>query len=71
MARRDTEASARTAGRARRALLDALAADLGKPALEAWITEIGFTIADINHTLAHLGSWTKPDRVATPIASAR
>ena len=49
-------------------LLDALAADLGKPRFEAWTTEIGFTISEINHTLAHLGSWMKPDKVATPIA---
>ncbi len=49
------------------ALLGALAADLGKPALEAWITEIGFCQTDIAHTLAHLEQWTKPDRVATPV----
>src|SRR3954449_206049 len=49
------------------ALLGALAADLGKPALEAWITEIGFCQTDIAHTLAHLERWTKPDRVATPV----
>ena len=34
--------------------LDALAADFGKPRAEAWLTEIGFTINDVNHTLAHL-----------------
>lgn len=49
-------------------LLDALAADFGKPRFEAWTTEIGFTISDINHTLAHLSSWMAPDRVATPLA---
>jgi len=49
-------------------LLDALAADLGKPRFEAWTTEIGFTISEINHTLAHLGSWMRPDKVSTPIA---
>jgi aldehyde dehydrogenase (NAD+) len=49
-------------------LLDALAADFGKPRAEAWVTEIGFTIGDINHTLAHLPLWMKPDRVGTPLA---
>jgi aldehyde dehydrogenase (NAD+) len=49
-------------------LLDALAADFGKPRAEAWLTEIGFTIGDINHTLAHLPLWMKPDRVSTPVA---
>src|SRR4051812_15661243 len=49
-------------------LLDALAADLGKPRFEAWTTEVGFTIAEINYTLAHLATWMKPDKVATPIA---
>jgi aldehyde dehydrogenase (NAD+) len=48
--------------------LDALAADFGKPRAEAWLTEIGFTISDVNHTLAHLPLWMKPDKVATPVA---
>jgi aldehyde dehydrogenase (NAD+) len=49
-------------------LLDALAADFGKPRAEAWTTEIGFTVSDINHTLAHLAGWMKPRRVGTPVA---
>ncbi|MDO8362506.1 MAG: aldehyde dehydrogenase family protein, partial [Actinomycetota bacterium] len=49
-------------------LLDALAADFGKPRFEAWTTELGFTVSDINHTLAHLSSWMAPARVATPVA---
>jgi aldehyde dehydrogenase (NAD+) len=49
-------------------LLDALAADFGKPRAEAWATEIGFTISDIGHTLAHLPAWMKPQRVVTPVA---
>lgn len=48
-------------------LLAALAADLGKPALEAWITEMGFCVTDIEHTLAHLDAWARPSRVATPV----
>jgi aldehyde dehydrogenase (NAD+) len=49
-------------------LLDALAADFGKPRAEAWLTEIGFTIGDINHTLANLPRWMHPERVPTPVA---
>ena len=49
-------------------LLDALAADFGKPRFEAWTTELGFTVSEINHVLAHLSTWMQPDKVATPIA---
>ena len=49
-------------------LLDALAADFGKPRFEAWTTEIGFTVSDINHTLAHLSNWMQPEKVGTPLA---
>ena len=49
-------------------LLDALAADFGKPRFEAWFTEIGFTVGDINHTLAHLPGWMQPEKVATPVS---
>lgn len=49
-------------------LLEALAGDLGKPRPEAWVTEIGFTLSDIDHTLANLSSWSQPERVPTPLA---
>jgi aldehyde dehydrogenase (NAD+) len=49
-------------------LLDALADDFGKPRAEAWLTEIGFTLSDIEHTLANLPSWAQPERVPTPLA---
>ena len=49
-------------------LLDALAADFGKPAIEAWVTEIGFVLTDIDHTLAHLDRWVQPERVPTPMS---
>jgi aldehyde dehydrogenase (NAD+) len=48
-------------------LLEALAADLGKPRFEAWATEIGFCLNDIDHTLAHLPGWMAKERVATPL----
>jgi aldehyde dehydrogenase (NAD+) len=49
------------------ALTDALTADLGKPPIEGWVTEIGFVIADIEHTLDNIGLWTRPRRVPTPL----
>jgi aldehyde dehydrogenase (NAD+) len=44
---------------------DALARDLSKPATEAYATDIGFTVAEIDHTLKHLRRWMKPRRVST------
>lgn len=49
-------------------LLAALAADFGKPRPEAWLTEVGFVLGDIDHTLAHLALWAKPEKVPTPLA---
>jgi aldehyde dehydrogenase (NAD+) len=49
------------------ALLGALAADLGKPATEAYAADVGFLYGDLDLTLKHLGKWTKPQRVPTPI----
>jgi aldehyde dehydrogenase (NAD+) len=48
--------------------LDALAADFGKPRAEAWATEIGFSVGDINHTIANLPLWSRAEKVPTPIA---
>ncbi len=48
-------------------LCDALAADLGKSRTEAMITEIGFTVNEIDHLLKHLRSWLRPERVSVPI----
>ncbi len=50
-------------------LLAALAKDLGKPAFESKFTETVFTEVDIDHTLANLDLWMRPDRVATPLAA--
>ena len=48
-------------------LIDALVADVGKPRIEAYTTEIAFTINEIDHTLKHLDSWTKPGKVKVPL----
>jgi aldehyde dehydrogenase (NAD+) len=49
-------------------LLDALAADLGKPRIEAWATDVGIVINEVEHALRHLAGWMKPERVWTPLA---
>ena len=47
--------------------LAALKADLNKSEHEAWSTEIGFVISDIEHTVKHLKSWSKARPVTTPL----
>ncbi|MCC5879880.1 MAG: aldehyde dehydrogenase family protein [Idiomarina sp.] len=48
-------------------LSEALKADLGKGHAEAWSTEIGFTLKDVELTKKHLKSWLKPRSVSTPV----
>ena len=43
--------------------------DLGKSAIEAYSTEIGFTLNEIDHALNHVRSWTQPQKVAPADAS--
>ncbi len=50
-------------------ILKALEQDLGKPAFEAYASEIGFVYEDLSHTLNHLKSWARPKRVSSPISS--
>lgn len=45
----------------------ALASDLGKPPTEAWTTEIGFSLNDIDHQRKHLDGWAEPRKVKTPL----
>ena len=49
------------------ALFRALKLDLGKPEFEAYASEIGFVLADIDHTLAKLPKWYKDKYVASPL----
>jgi aldehyde dehydrogenase (NAD+) len=48
------------------AVLAALKADLHKPELEAYLTEIGVT-KEINYAIQHLKSWMKPKSVRIPL----
>ena len=49
--------------------LDALYADLGKPAQEAWITEVSYVTGDVDHVCKRLNRWAKKRSVATPIVA--
>jgi aldehyde dehydrogenase (NAD+) len=44
-------------------LLDALHQDLGKPAIEGWMTELRHVANEISDMLRHLEGWVKPERV--------
>lgn len=46
-------------------ILAALREDLGKPPLEAHLSEIGFTLQELEYTRRHLPRWARPRRVRT------
>jgi aldehyde dehydrogenase (NAD+) len=50
-------------------LLGALEADLRKPSIEGWATDIAVTRAEIDHTLKHLRRWMRPEKVRLPLSS--
>lgn len=47
------------------ALMNALQEDLKKNPEESWVTEIGFVLAEIRHTIKNLKRWMKPEKVST------
>jgi acyl-CoA reductase-like NAD-dependent aldehyde dehydrogenase len=59
----------------RAAVIEALAADLGKPGFETVLTEISIVFEQIDYVLKHIKSWAKPKRTSVPFtlfpASAR
>ena len=48
-------------------LAQALHADLGKSPIEAYSTEIGFTLNELDLALRQLRSWTQPHKVKLPL----
>jgi aldehyde dehydrogenase (NAD+) len=48
-------------------LLEALHADLGKHALEAWSTEVSYVAGDAQYCRKNLKKWARRRRVATPM----
>lgn len=49
------------------AILDALGADLGKSAFEAYSTEVGFVLSSIRDTVSKLDGWMEPEARKTPV----
>lgn len=47
----------------------ALATDLGKPAVEGFVTDIAFVIGEVKLMLKNLRRWNRPERVRTPIVA--
>jgi len=52
-----------------KALYDALYADLKKTNEDAWATEIGFFLSELNYTMKHLQEWMQPKSVATNLVN--
>lgn len=50
------------------ALLSAMHADMRKPRFEAYMADIGLVHAEIDHALANLRDWMRPEDVPTPLA---
>jgi aldehyde dehydrogenase (NAD+) len=48
-------------------IMEALNADLNKSELEAYSTEIGIVIEELNISIRNIKRWTKPKRVKTPL----
>ena len=48
-------------------ILDAVYADLHKPTIEAFGSEILVTLSEIKYTLKNIKSWVKPKKVGTPL----
>jgi len=48
-------------------IFDALYKDLGKPAFEAYASEIGVVLQEVNLALRNLRKWVRPKRVYTPL----
>ncbi|MGB3207468.1 MAG: aldehyde dehydrogenase [Crinalium sp.] len=46
---------------------NALKADLNKSEFESYVTEIGLCLEEINYAIKHIKSWTKPQKVKTPL----
>src|SRR3954447_4829735 len=47
---------------------EALAKDLGRPAVEAWLADLAPITAEIKYALKHLRTWAKPKRVKVPLS---
>ncbi len=48
-------------------LLAALAADVGKPRVEGWSSDLAVASAEVRYCLSHLKRWSRPRRVRLPL----
>ncbi len=48
---------------------NALKEDLGKPLMESYTSEIGFTLLELNHAIKHLKKWARPRKVRGTLAT--
>ncbi|NLJ59070.1 MAG: aldehyde dehydrogenase family protein, partial [Tissierellia bacterium] len=48
-------------------ILEALKKDLNKSEFEAYMTEIGMVLQEINYTIKNLKAWAKPEKVKSPM----
>lgn len=51
-------------------ILEALYQDFRKCEFESYVSEVGFVLEDLKHTIKHLRSWAKPESVSSPIVVA-
>jgi len=65
--RSQLEALERMLGERGDALVEALRADLGKPVLEAWATDVGAVRQEAALARKRLARWTRPEKVPTPL----
>lgn len=54
---------------AEKILYEALYADLKKTDEDAWATEVGFFLSELNYTIKHLKDWMEPKSVATNLVN--
>ena len=51
--------------------LDALRTDLGKPAVEGFVSDIAFVTTEVRSMIRHLARWNRPRRVSSPWSPCR
>jgi aldehyde dehydrogenase (NAD+) len=49
------------------AVLEAIKQDLGRPAEEAYTSEVGIVLHEIDLARKHLAAWARPRKVRTPL----
>jgi aldehyde dehydrogenase (NAD+) len=51
------------------AIVDALRADLGKPPVEGYLTDVGFVVTAVREMIRNLHRWNRTERVRTPLVT--